>query len=104
MTAATKISCYLCSSFADAFTDVVRHIGNVHSHDPDFQVTCELDGCRRQYSKFGSYKVHLYHHHNHKMKFEKTPSPVPEETVSDNERPGRHYILTDHTLTAFCQG
>ena len=61
---ATKLSCFLCSSFAgSSFSDVFRHIQAVHAHDPDFHITCGLDGCVRRYDKFGSYKVHLYREH-----------------------------------------
>ena len=57
-------ACFLCSSFAgSSFSDVFRHIQAVHAHDPDFHITCGLDGCVRRYDKFGSYKVHLYREH-----------------------------------------
>ena len=75
--------CFLCSSFAgNLFSDVVRHIGSVHSHDLDFNIICGLDGCKRSYKKFGSYKVHLYRHHYDKLLPTKTPENVQEEVVT----------------------
>lgn len=85
MAAATKVSCFLCSSFAgNSFPDIVRHIGAVHSHDADFQVTCGLDACQKQYHNFGSYRVHLYRDHHDIMKgwrLPDTPSLVAREEL-----------------------
>ena len=91
MAAATKVSCFLCSSFAgSSFPYVVRHIGAIHSHDADFQVTCGLDACKKQYHNFGSYRVHLYREHHDIMKgwrFPEVSSPVrDEELLTDSER------------------
>ena len=56
--------CPLCSSFASKNPKgIVRHIGRVHSHDANFHICCGLDGCHRTYTKFVSYKKHMYQHH-----------------------------------------
>ena len=90
MAAATKVHCFLCSSFAaNSFLDVVRHIGAIHSHDADFQVVCGLDGCNRQYRNFGSYRVHLYREHHRIMQRSgdpETPIPVPDEELPANSQ------------------
>lgn len=65
----SKITCFLCASFAGgSFRDVVRHIGYVHSFEPNFTVTCGLHGCKRQYKNFSAYRVHLYKAHGSVMK------------------------------------
>ena len=92
MAAATKVSCFLCSSFAgSSFTDVIRHIGAIHSCDSDFQITCGLDGCSKQYRNFGSYKVHLYRSHRDILKGFKTPQwsllGADEEVSTNTDRP-----------------
>lgn len=42
---------------------VVNHYGRYHRHDPDFYVTCKVDGCIASYRKFEGYKSHLRRHH-----------------------------------------
>ena len=41
----------------------VRHIGLVHSHEFAFRVTCGVGGCTRTYTRFSSYKKHMYVKH-----------------------------------------
>ena len=56
--------CPLCESFAaPSMKGVVRHIGLVHSHEFGFRVTCGVGGCTRSYTKFSSYKKHMYIKH-----------------------------------------
>ena len=38
--------------------EVLRHIGSVHSHEPDFQVLCRIGGCSRSYTNFRSFQKH----------------------------------------------
>ena len=62
--ASSKIACVLCAHFAgNTFADVVRHIGYVHAWEPNFQITCGLDECKRQYRSFMAYRNHLYKAH-----------------------------------------
>ena len=56
--------CPLCESFAAPhMKGVVRHIGLVHSHEFAFRVTCGVGGCTRTYTRFSSYKKHMYVKH-----------------------------------------
>ena len=56
--------CPLCESFAaPSMKGVVRHIGLVYSHEYGFRVTCGVGGCTRSYTKFSSYKKHMYVKH-----------------------------------------
>ena len=56
--------CSLCESFtAPHMKGVVRHIGLVHSHEFGFRITCAVGGCTRSYTKFSSYKKHMYIKH-----------------------------------------
>ena len=101
----TKISCFLCSYFAgNSFSDVVRHIGSVHSHDPDFNITCGLDGCRKNYKKFGSYKVHLYRHHYDKLLPTKIPENIHKEDITTSDlsiSQGELKLSSTDTILAF---
>ena len=54
-------SCPLCETFAAPnLKGVVRHVGLVHSHEPGFRLTGGVEGCTRSYTKFNSYKKHMY--------------------------------------------
>ena len=62
----TKCECFICHSTAgNTFSDIVRHIGYVHAHDPNFNVVCGIEGCTRSYINFMSYRRHLYREHKH---------------------------------------
>ena len=64
----TRVNCFICHSAAgNAFADVVRHIGYVHAHDPNFNVVCGIEGCPRSYHNFLSYKRHLYRDHRYPL-------------------------------------
>jgi hypothetical protein len=57
--------CCLCDSFAaPRFIQVVRHIGKIHSFDPNFSITCGIDGCTSHFKKFSAYRSHFYRKHN----------------------------------------
>lgn len=67
--ACSKIACFLCGRFAgNTFADVVRHIGYVHACQPNFLVTCGLQGCKRQYKSYMAYRFHLYQAHGDVIK------------------------------------
>lgn len=60
----SPVCCPLCDSFAaPTLKGVVRHIGVIHSLEPGFRVTCGVEGCTRSYTKFVSYKKHVYVKH-----------------------------------------
>ncbi len=99
----SKITCFLCASFAgSSFSDVVRHIGYVHAFEPNFLVTCGLHGCKRQYKSFGAYRVHLYKVHGSVMKdglASEDPSlspsypPTSTSSLDDMDFVGKNLVL-----------
>ena len=65
---------WLFSSYASlSFLDVVRHIDSIHSHHPNFHVTCCLDGCVAQFRSFAAYKSHLYRTHSNIIRLQQFP-------------------------------
>lgn len=59
-----KFSCTICNSFSSStLKKVLRHIGSVHSFEPNFQITCGVDGCARTYTNFKSFQKHLSRRH-----------------------------------------
>lgn len=55
-----RFTCTICRRFAyPNLQGVIRHIGSVHSHEPDFKVTCGIGGCPRTYLNFRSFQKHI---------------------------------------------
>ena len=67
---ATRISCSLClSNGLPVFFKIshyVNHLRLFHCHQPNFKVTCGIDGCVRTFTNIGTFKNHisLVHHDN----------------------------------------
>lgn len=77
------VVCWICYDFAGkTLKQVVRHIGSVHSHSAMFRITCGIKSCPRTYTKFLSFKRHVYR--QHKMELKHSQLPV-EEQGSEHE-------------------
>ena len=44
-------------------TGVLKHIGLVHAHEPNFHVSCGIQGCPRTYKNYYSFRKHLQRRH-----------------------------------------
>ncbi len=65
MFANAKYTCHKCYRFAaPSFSTVLRHIGAVHSWEPNFDVTCGINGCPRKYTSYRSYRKHILKVHS----------------------------------------
>ena len=42
-------------------------LGAVHSHDPNFLITCGVCGCVRTYKNYHSFRKHLWRDHREKI-------------------------------------
>ena len=43
-----RYACSLCHTFsAKSMSTVLRHIGSVHAHEPNFHTVCGVNGCSR---------------------------------------------------------
>lgn len=63
-----RIICPLCpqeqtSSLKFTLRDYVKHISLFHAHQPGFQLTCGIGGCKRTFHNFGTFKNHLSSYH-----------------------------------------
>ena len=56
--------CCLCSSFSGhLFSAILRHIGEIHQHDPNLTIECGIEGCPQTYKNFESFRSHVYRKH-----------------------------------------
>ena len=60
-------NCSICGYFeSENLSKVVSHISLQHGMCPNFHVTCGISNCPQTFTKFASYKTHLYRkHRNH---------------------------------------
>ena len=55
-----KYTCSICYHYsAPSFRSVLRHVGSVHSWDPNFNITCGIQGCPRVYTSYRPYRRHI---------------------------------------------
>ena len=84
-------SCTFCNEFlGHTFKRLLRHIKFIHSHEPNFSITCS--DCGRSFRKFASYKTHIRRELAKKKPAERgdpEEAPDPDEYIvngSDDER------------------
>ena len=59
-----KYICSVCLNFAAPnFESVLRHIGSVHSCEPNLHLTCGIKGCPRTYTSYRCFRKHLFKSH-----------------------------------------
>ena len=59
------VTCPRCSVKTVNVRSLIRHIGIRHSHERDFSIICGIDGCRKFYRIFTTFKQHVYRNHRH---------------------------------------
>ena len=63
-TSTKKYVCSVCHNFgAPSFDSVLRHIGSVHSCEPNLHLTCGIEGCPRTYTSYRCFRKHLFKSH-----------------------------------------
>ena len=71
--------CSLCHQFASpTFRGVFKHIGIIHSFEPNFKVTCGISGCEATFTVYSSWRSHIYRKHRNEM-LETSTIQEPEE-------------------------
>lgn len=74
--------CPKCSRRAFTLVKLIQHIGLIHSHEADFTITCGLNNCPKTFSKYESFRRHVYRKHKHTV----LPlATADDETVVDDE-------------------
>ena len=56
-------NCPKCSKRAFTLMKLVKHIGLIHAHEPNFSITCGLNNCQRSFKNFQSVRRHVYRKH-----------------------------------------
>lgn len=41
----------------------IQHVGLVHAHEPSFSITCGVGDCQSTFSRFHSFRKHVYRKH-----------------------------------------
>lgn len=80
--------CPLCTFEAPSVKNVLSHLRAVHSSDPNFAVTCGLNGCGTTSRSFSALYSHVYRHHSDIIEKRKEPlfmNPLEEMCGRDLE-------------------
>ena len=56
--------CPLCSYNATTIQNILSHMRAYHANEPNFCVTCGLDGCATSSCSFAGLYSHIYRHHS----------------------------------------
>jgi len=87
-----KFKCQVCQEFSrNAYPPVLRHIGEVHSFEPNFRIVCGLtldsirETCPATYTNYGSFRSHVYTKHRRLMNLH-----LPLDSSECNEFEGPH--------------
>ena len=82
--------CQLCDFIAPSLKYLLKHLRQVHSHQPGFQITCRLSGCQRVFRTFDVYRNHVYAIHKEQESIVPEVSGPPADDHDDQE------YLDDH--------
>ncbi|XP_049328494.1 uncharacterized protein LOC125787802 isoform X1 [Astyanax mexicanus] len=71
--------CPKCPRRTFTLVKLIQHIGLVHAHKAHFSITCGINDCCSTFSKYHSYRRHVYRKHKHSV----FPSPGSNEEVNE---------------------
>lgn len=97
--------CEMCSGNRVPFVAlnialIVNHYGRYHRHDPDFYVTCRIDGCSTSCKAFERYKSHLRRHHKEvDLRVEQGDESVPNTNENTTEIEREHLDFQEDQLS-----
>lgn len=69
---------------------LIHHVGLVHAHEADFTICCGLDDCQCTFTKYESFRRHIYRKHK---KWTETPQESNEEEAEEE--------MSEEDLVAF---
>lgn len=72
--------CTKCSKKTFTLKKLLQHIGLVHAHEPHFGITCVISNCQSAFSKYHSFRRHVYR--KHKVNFSNC-SEVTEDHIEE---------------------
>lgn len=61
---APVMRCSICAGSFATVSMLLKHICLAHADRPDFSLQCNLQGCRRTFKRFTTFRNHIYQHHD----------------------------------------
>ena len=74
----------MCNAFLDNFSLLISHFKRVHREDPNFFVSCGINGCGKTYKTFYGYRSHLNRTHKELLQIAREVEQ-PQDLVQDIE-------------------
>ena len=94
------VKCQLCPvGMANQLFKVgeyIKHLRLLHASQPDFKVTCGINGCQRVYKNLGTFRNHLYAMHNDETVPNMTTAATA-STIQDKEVTSSSDDITSQT-------
>lgn len=78
------VQCPVCYSIFHTISYLLTHIRLLHADQPNFQIQCNLQGCKRTFRKFSVYRNHIYQFHDTKDVSEEQRDDSPESNAIDD--------------------
>lgn len=81
-------NCPKCSRRTFTIIKLIQHIGLIHAHEANFSITCGLNDCQRSFTKYASFRCHVYRKHKNTVLQQTTttttdPLPLLEEVEKE---------------------
>ena len=78
-------TCPLCSDFhVQTYKLWLGHLRHVHSHDPNFHVTCGIESCPATFKNFSTLYSHVYRKHRSKIEKRQAISMKDVDSLEDD--------------------
>lgn len=58
------MQCPICARSFATVSMLLKHIRLTHADRPDFNLQCNLQGCKRTFKRFTTFRNHIYHNHD----------------------------------------
>ena len=58
------VLCPLCAGCFSQYATMLKHIRLTHADEPSFSIQCNLQGCKRTFRNFRTYRNHIYTWHD----------------------------------------
>ncbi|XP_057329780.1 uncharacterized protein LOC130670395 [Microplitis mediator] len=85
-----EFSCSMCFFKSLSSTHLLQHIIRHHQHDPKFQIQCKQIGCGRTFTKWKSFRQHLFRKH--------PTVQVPTNDINEVEEHVNNNLLDDQYI------
>ncbi len=75
---------------------LIQHIGLIHAHEANFTITCGLNDCQSTFTKYESFRRHVYRKHTERVLRPDNDDGNIEVVDEDFDQPRTHTVTENH--------